>query len=307
MSNKIRNIDCLGLGIIPFDLLFSVSKYPEAGMKIDSNSFFMQGGGPIPNVCVGLSRLGFKTALIAAVGHDPFGKILLDELKKEKVATDWMIIKKKLSLLAAGWIEKKSGRRTMVLARELFIKPPDIKLSNLPYPKVIHLDGRDMPASLKLARWAKKNNIIVSFDIGSVRNDVSEIFPMVDHLVLADEYAFSFTKSKSASKAIKVLSRFCPGVIVITEGIKGSVGFDSIADKFYTQKAYKVKNIDTTGAGDCYHTGYLYGLLNNFPLEKRMLYGSAAAALKCTKAGARSGIPDKNQLERFIKSKPRTY
>jgi len=307
MSRKSQIIDCLGMGIMPLDLLFSVAKYPSAGLKINSDSFFMQGGGPVPNVCIGLSRMGFKTALIAPVGDDPFGKILLGELKKGKVKTDWIVKKKKLSLLASGWVEKKSGRRTMVLARELYIEPSDIKLSRLPNPKIIHLDGRDMPASLKLARWAKKKNIIISFDIGSVRNNVSEIFPLVDHLVVADNYAFHFTKTKSASKAIDKLSRICPGVIVITEGTKGSTGFDPIENKFYIQKAFRVRNVDTTGAGDCYHTGYLYGLLNNLNLEKRMLYGSAAAALKCTKAGARSGIPNEKQLQQFIKSKPRTY
>jgi sugar/nucleoside kinase (ribokinase family) len=276
-------------------------------MKIDADSFFMQGGGPVPNVCVGLSRMGFKTALIAAVGNDPFGEILLSELNRDNVKTDWVIIKKKLSLLAAGWIEKMSGRRTLVLARELFIKPADIKLSNLPNPKIIHLDGRDMPISLKLARWAKKKNITVSFDIGSVRNDVSEIFPYVDHLVVADEYAFSFTKTKTSRTAIKKLSKLCKGVIVVTEGIKGSTGFNPMENKFNTQKAFKVKNVDTTGAGDCYHTGYLYGLLKGYSLEKRMLFASAAAALKCTKAGARSGIPNEKQLLRFVNSKPRTY
>ena len=295
------------MGILPFDLLFNVAKYPKAGMKIDADSFIMQGGGPVPNVCVGLSRMGFKTSLIAGVGDDPFGKILLDELRHDNVNTDWMIMKKKLSLLAAGWIEKKNGRRTMVLAKELLIKPTDIKLDDLPVPKIIHLDGRDMPASLKLARWAKKKNVIVSFDIGSVRNDVSEIFPFVNHLVVADEYAFPFTKTKTVLSAVKKLSKLCSGVIVVTEGTKGSTGYDPIENKFYFQKAFKVKNIDTTGAGDCYHTGYLYGLLNNFPLKKQMLYGSAAAALKCTKAGARSGIPNEKQLLRFIKSKPRTY
>ena len=64
-SNKPDTIDCLGMGIIPYDLLFSIDRYPLPGMKIDACDFFMQGGGPVPNVAIGLSRLGFKTALIA--------------------------------------------------------------------------------------------------------------------------------------------------------------------------------------------------------------------------------------------------
>lgn len=304
---KKKAIDCLGMGILPFDLLFNINKMPKPGFKIDANSFLMQGGGPVPNVCVGLSRMGFKSSLMAAVGDDPFGKIMLNELKNDKVQTNLMIVKKKLSLLASGWIESDAGRRTMVLARELAIRPTDIKLPELPLPKLIHLDGRDMPATLKLARWAKRLDVIVSFDIGSVRNDVSAVFPYVDQLVVADEYAFPFTKTRSVKSAIKKLSQLCPGTIVITEGIKGSTGFDPAENNFNFQKAFRVKNIDTTGAGDCYHTGYLYGLLKGYDLQHRMQLGSAAAALKCTKAGARSGIPTERELLRFLKSKPRTY
>ena len=290
------------MGIIPFDLLFTVAKYPSVGIKIDAESFLMQGGGPIPNVAVGMARLGFKSALIAPVGNDPFGKVLLDELEKDNVDISYMIVKKEATALASGWIEK-SGSRTMVLSREIIVEPNDINLEQLPIPKILHLDGRDMPATLKLAKWAKENEIIVSFDIGSVRNDVSEVFPYVDHLVVADEFAFPFTKTKQAKEAIKILSEFCSGTIVVTEGIKGSTGKEASLNEFIHQKAFQVENIDTTGAGDCYHSGYLYALLHGKSLSERMLFGSAAAALKCQKAGARSGIPTEKELLTFLNNK----
>ncbi len=299
-------IDLLGMGIIPFDLLFTVKKYPMVGIKVDAESFLMQGGGPVPNVTVGMARLGLKSALIAPIGNDPFGEVLLTELRKEKVDTSFIIKKNKPTALASGFIEK-SGSRTMVLSREISVTPNDIKLAMLPIPKILHLDGRDMPATMKLARWAKRNKVIVSFDIGSVRNDVSEVFPYVDHLVVADEYAFPFTKTKNVKKAIDKLSQFCKGTIVITEGIKGSTGKEFENDMFVNQKAHKVKNVDTTGAGDCYHSGYLFALLNGKTLAERMQYGSAAAALKCTKAGARSGIPNKKELLAFLNSKKNRY
>lgn len=298
------------MGIIPYDLLFNVDKYPGPGMKINANGFFMQGGGPVPNVVIGLARLGFKSALIAVVGDDPFGKISIEEIKNEGVDHRFIIVKKQPSALATGWIEDGSGQRTMVLSREIFVKPGDIKTSAYPIPRVLHLDGRDMPATLKLARWAKRKGVVVSFDIGSMRNDVSEVFPYVDHLVVADSYAFPFTRTKTARSAIRKLARLCPGTIVVTEGIKGSTGVERLPDKegrFIFQPAYRVKNVDTTGAGDCYHTGYLYGLLEGCDIAQRMKLGSAAAALKCTKPGARSGIPTKPELRRFMKNNPRTY
>jgi sulfofructose kinase len=198
----------------------------------------------------------------------------------------------------------------MVLSREIFVKPRDINTTAYPVPRVIHLDGRDMPATLKLARWAKRVGAVVSFDIGSMRNDVSAVFGYVDHLVVADSYAFPFTGTKTARRAIDKLAGLCPGTIVVTEGIKGSTGLERLPDKkgrFIFQPAYRVKNVDTTGAGDCYHTGYLYGLLKGRGLAERMKFGSAAAALKCGKPGARSGIPTEAELRRFMKSNAKTY
>ncbi len=73
-----KTVDCLGLGIMPLDLLFSVGSFPAPGSKIDGSGLFMQGGGPVPNVLIGLSRLGYSSVLITAVGDDVFGRIGLE-------------------------------------------------------------------------------------------------------------------------------------------------------------------------------------------------------------------------------------
>ncbi len=274
-------------------------------MKIDAESLTMHGGGPVPNVTVGLARLGFKTVLISVVGDDPFGKIGIEQLEKENVDCSFIVIKKQLSAIATGWIEKESGQRTMVLSREIFVKPEDLKLSKYPIPKIIHLDGRDLEATLKLARWGKKVGAIISFDIGSIRNDVSSVFKYVDHLVVADSYALSFTKTRSVKQAIKKLTAYCRGTIIVTEGINGSLGYEN--NQFFTQPAYRVKSVDATGAGDAYHSGYLYGLLQNKSIQERMMLGSVVAAIKCMKAGARAGLPTKRQLGSFLNKIPKCY
>lgn len=298
---KHNKIHCLGLGIAPYDILFRVKKYPEAEMKIDALNLFMQGGGPVPSVLIGLSRLGYKTSLIAAFGNDLFGKEGIAELKKEGVKTNLVVTKNKPSAIASGWVEDKTGRRTLVLSREAFVLSSDVVMSRLPNPTIIHLDGRDMPATMKLAKWGKKNGAIISFDIGSVRNDVSPVFKYVDHLVVADSYAFAFTKTKETKKAILKLKKLCPNTVVITEGPKGSTGMEKNDDKFIFQKAFKVKTADTTGAGDAFHTGYLFGLLNSMGLPQRLKLGSAVAAMKCRFHGARRGLPTRKELIAFMK------
>jgi len=298
-------LDCLGMGIIPLDLLFGVKKFPEAGQKIDGTWLTIQGGGPVPNVMIGLSRLGYKSSLIAVIGDDIFGRLTLSEMKKEEVDSSHIVVKRKTSAVAAGFVEENTGRRTLVLERQVFVEPKDIKLKNLEVPRVIHLDGRDIKSTIKLARWGKKVGALVSFDIGSMRNDVSTVFEYVDHLVVADGYAFGYTKTTNAKAAIKKLRQYCPGTIVVTEGINGSTGYEN--GRYYQQPAYEVKSVDTTGAGDAFHTGYLFGLLKGKDLQERLRLGAAVAAIKCTQAGSRAGLPNPKQLNKFFKERPKKY
>jgi sugar/nucleoside kinase (ribokinase family) len=293
------------MGIVPMDFLYTVRSLPRAGEKINAVDRCIQGGGPVPNALVGLSRLGMSTAIIAAVGNDLFGRMTTDELESEGVDCRLVLRKHRPSAAAVGLIERETGRRTIALHRSIFIRPSDLRLSRLPMPRVLHLDGRDLEASLKLARWARRKGVIVSFDIGSVRNDVSALLPLVDHLVVADGFAFPFVRSRTARGAIRKLSRLCPGSIVVTEGLKGATGCER--GRFVHQPAYRIKAVDTTGAGDSFHAGYLYGLLQEFDMAARLKLGAAVAALKCAQPGARTGAPTRNRLTLFLKGKPRTY
>jgi sugar/nucleoside kinase (ribokinase family) len=302
---KSGKIDCLGLGIIPLDILFTIPAYPASGQKVDASSVIVQGGGPVPNTMVGMTRLGHKTAVIAAVGNDWAGQVSIEELKGELVDTRHMIIKKAKSAMASGFIESGSGQRTIALYRKITVLPRDLQTVDYPAPRVIHLDGRDLDACVKLAKWGRKVGSVISFDVGSMRNNVSPIFPLVDHLVVADAFAMPFTRTKNARSAILYLAKHCPGEIVVTEGIKGSLGWDR--EQFHFQPAFKVKNVDTTGAGDSFHAGYLHGLLRGWPMPERLRFGAATAALKCTKPGARTGAPRLAEVTRFLKGRPAVY
>ncbi len=297
-------IDCLGLGIIPLDFLVQIPRFPERGGKVDADSLCVQGGGPIPNTMVGLRRLGLKTTVIAVVGDDMAGQISIEELRREKIDTRHVIVKKQPSATAYGFIEPE-GRRTIALHRKIGISARDLKLDTYPIPRLVHLDGRDLEATLKLARWAKRVGALVSFDIGSVRNDITPVLPLIDHLVVADAWAFPYCGTRAVKTALRELHTITGGTVVVTEGIKGATAFEG--GRFVHHPAYKVNAVDTTGAGDAFHVGYIYALLQGKDLSTRLKIGSAVAALKCTRPGARGGMPTRSALSRFLKGKPKTY
>ena len=121
------------MGIAPADVLLQISEYPKPGSKIDSVDITMQGGGPIPTAMVTLSRLGMKTAMIAAVGDDTFGDFVKAELDKDGVEIKMIIVKKQPTAIAFGWIERGSGRRTIALNLKTAIKPNDIDFEPFPF------------------------------------------------------------------------------------------------------------------------------------------------------------------------------
>lgn len=298
-------IDCLGLGIMPLDILLEIPSFPEFGGKRNASDMIIQGGGPVPNTMIGLARLGLTTAVIAAVGDDFVGRESRSELRKEKVDDRFLVTKRGRSDLAAGCVEQGSGRRTIVLHRKIHVTPRDLRTGDYPIPRLVHLDGRDVPACVKLARWGRKVGAIVAFDIGSMRNEVAPLLPLVDQLIVADAFALPYTKSRTATAAVKKLARLCPGTVIVTEGTRGQTALEN--GRLVTGRAFKAKVVDTTGAGDAFHTGYFYGLLKSWPLERRMEFGAAVAALKCGSMGARTGLPRLRTVHEFLRKKPDRY
>lgn len=293
------------MGIAPLDFFVSHNRYPHEGEKIDgvSGSHLIAGGGPVPNTLCGFARLGGTASVIAAFGDDQWAQIARSDLDRFGVDHNLSINRKGIpTALAFAWINIKTGDRTIILDRNprLDLKPSDLKLHHLPKTKLIHLDGRNIPACLKLARWGKQNGAQVMLDVGSVRNRVDDLFPFLDFLVCAEEYACHYHRTKSVKKASAGFRKLGIPEVVVTSGIRGSYGIDSGGDDHF-QPAFKVKAVDGTGAGDAYHAGYLWGILKGKSLAEKMKFGSAVAALKCRKPGARAGLPTLRETELFLK------
>jgi sugar/nucleoside kinase (ribokinase family) len=297
-------IDLLGMGIAPVDIFMSMDGYPSHGVKVNTvpGSRHLAGGGPVPNSLCTFTKLGGSASVISSFGDDHWGRFACEELDKFGVKHDLCVIRKKCpSALASAWININNGERTIALDMhpQLYIKSRDIMLSKLPRPKLIQVDGRHVEANLKLARWGKKIGARVMLDVGSVRNRVDDLFPHIDLLVCADEYACHYFKTRSIIKAARSFRTLGISEVVVTSGTDGSFGIDTDGNQA-RQKAYKVKAVDVTGAGDVYHGAYLFGIFKGWELARKMKFASAAAALKCRKPGARLGIPSLRQTIRFM-------
>lgn len=306
LSKKIE-FDCLGFGVCPIDYLCVLKSYPELDDKIEANDSDVQGGGPVPTAMVTLSKLGKIATFVGRVGDDFEGEFVRKELEKEGVNTDYLIIDPQIITPKAFiWVDEKTGKRTVVLDQpELkMTKPSELHSLDKIKIKYLHLDARDIDINIYLAKWAKKMRAEVVLDMGSLRGDFERLLPLIDYLVVSRRFALGYTRLTDPLKACKKLLKQGFKAVVVTLGQKGAVG--GIGDTVFRVPGYKVKVIDTTGAGDVFHGAFIYGLLEDWGMEKTIRFSNAVSALKCTKLGGRAGIPSLKNVRSFQKSHPQT-
>jgi ribokinase len=306
-SSKKIEFDCLGFGVCPIDYLCILKSYPQLDDKIEASESDVQGGGPVPTAMVTLSRLGKKAIFVGRAGNDPEGEFVKNQLEKEDVNTDFMIIDSQMKTPKAFiWVDKKTGKRTVVLNQPELksTKPSELMFLDEVKIKFLHLDARDIDINVYLAKWAKKTGAEVILDMGSLRGDFQKLLPMIDYLVVSKRFAYGYTELNDPVKACRKLLTQDFKAVVITLGQKGAVAGEK--NTVFQVPGYKVNVVDTTGAGDVFHGAFIYGLCEKWALEKIIPFSNACAALKCTKLGGRAGIPTLEEVKNFIKTHSKT-
>jgi len=297
------NYDCLGFGICAADYLCLVPRYPALDEKTEAVEFSRQGGGPVATALVTLARLGCNTSFISLVGDDADGKFIIAEFKREGVDTTGIIIDKSIATNQAFiWIDRPTGKKSIVLNNRNHrqIAPSEIIRDHIGSVEYLLLDGRDTDACFDLIRWAKSRGAKIVLDAGSPRNSMNELLNSVDYPVVSQTFCQQFFMTDDYEQAIAVLLNRGAKAAVVTCGKQGCYGGD--ASGLYFQKAFAVEVIDTTGAGDVFHGAFIFGLLNRWQLPEILKFASAAAAIKCTRLGGRSGIPDLATVNKFLES-----
>jgi ribokinase len=175
--------------------------------------------------------------------------------------------------------------------------PPDF-LDNAGF---LLLDGLMQDVSVFAARQARKEGIPVMLDAGRVREGMLELARMSDYVVGSEEFARELGWNDDPGSFFQEVGRLGFGITTITLGGRGSV--TSAGDEIISCPAFPIEIVDSTGAGDVFHGGYLYGLLQKWPLKDAIRFASALAAMKCRKLGGRAGIPRLSEVQQFLQER----
>ena len=303
-SNK--PFDAVGFGLNAVDHLIVVPEYPAFDTKIRLLEHKQSAGGQTATAMVALRRLGLKTAYAGRFGSDAEGEFGLKTLQDDDVNVDFAeIVQGARSQVAFITVDARSGERTIVWDRDdrLAYKPEEAPVEFGSMGKVLHLDAHDPRACVRVAETARNAGTIVSADIDNVYEGLFELLPLIDILIGSKEFPERVTGVADEREAlVELKNRYGCAVVGMTIGAAGAVVYCD--GSFIESGGFEAPGgcRDTTGAGDAFRGGVLYGFITGEDIETSLKLGNAVAAMKCSALGARTALPTLTELEGFLKS-----
>jgi ribokinase len=287
-------VDAIGFGALNVDKVYLVSEIPKAEEESFVIDFKIYAGGSSANTISALARLGLKTGFIGKVGKDSEGEFLIRDFESFGVDTSNVIVSEGRTGVAMVFVDRE-GRRAILLDPALndTIKFDEIDLNYVKDFRLLHLSSFVCKVSWESfesqKRLAKVFKGIVSFDPGSVyaKFGLDKIKPLIKqtNVFMPNEIEIELLTGLDYREGAEFFLKWCD-VVVVKRGEKGC--YVASDEGCYEVPAYKVKVVDTTGAGDAFNAGFLYGLLKGKNLEDCARIGNYLASLCIQHVGART-------------------
>ncbi|MBN2014898.1 MAG: carbohydrate kinase family protein [Candidatus Altiarchaeota archaeon] len=295
-------MDVIGFGALNLDRLYRVKDLAKEGEHQEILDFEELPGGSAANTIAGLARLGLRTGFIGALGDDPEGRIMLEDFKDYGVNTRGISILKGRTGFIIGFVDSR-GERTLYPypgANSML----EFKEELLEYAKntgYLHLssfvDDRQFGLQKKIVNLLpKKVEISLSPGILYSRKGLSPMLPILKRssIVFLNESEIRVMTGEDYRNGSKTLIEKGVKRVAVTLGDKGCYLRDQ--DGEHKVKAAGVRVVDTTGAGDAFSAGFIYGLISGKSTHESGILGNRMAARCIQKLGARTGLPTKQEL-----------
>jgi sulfofructose kinase len=286
-----KSFDVVGFGANSVDHLCVVPRYPAFDSKTEILRYEKLAGGQVATAMAFLSHMGLRVKYVGKVGGDDLGQFSWQSLRSAAIDINAVVVERSARNQSAFIIiDQTSGERTILWQRDpvLDFRKPEFQRESICAGRILHTDGCDFKAALHAADLCQQDGIPVCIDLDAVVPDCRSLIDKIDFLIVSSNFPSEFTGIADPVESFLELRNCINGFLVVTVGNRGAIA--AVGDHCLVFPALEVKPIDTTGAGDLFHGGFIYGLLQNWPLKKIMAFANAAAGLSCAHMGARAGI-----------------
>ena len=293
-------VDLVGVGLNATDTVIPVTDFPVRGSKVEFRNSSVLPGGQVATTVVACQTWGLQTRYVGKLGEDDAATIHRRAFAAAGVETRILTVPGGSSAQSIILVDN-GGERTVLGRRDdrLLIHPEDLDRDWITSARCLHVDGYDTAAATLAATWARAAGVPVVADLDELYPGVEDLLRQVDYLIASRDFPCRLMNESNLEKALfKMQARFGSTLAAATLGEQGVLAWDGHG--FLHTPAFKVPVVDTTGAGDIFHAGFIFGLLEAWPLERRLEFACAAAALNCRSVGARGGIEPLTTIEALV-------
>jgi len=302
MAPKFPAVDVVGIGENAIDTLIRVPHFPafNSSTRIHSTQILL--GGQVATAMIACQRWGLRTRYFGKVGADDAGRIQQEALADAGVEAHIEVVFDCNSQTAYILVDDATGERTILFERDerLSHRPDDLPREEVIGGKVLLVDGHAASTHAVAAGWARAAGVPVVADVDNLYPGHEDLLASVDYLVGSRDLAQRLTGHATHVDALPAAAeKFGNRLVAATLGSEGVLAFERASRRFSYTPACKIDPVDTTGAGDLFHAGFVFGLAQGWPLSRILDFSCAAAALNCLALGARGGIRSLEETERF--------
>lgn len=300
-------MDVVGLGASSVDYVNVLPAAPQAvgaNAKLRISSHFVSCGGQVANTMAACSAFGLRARFLGPMGNDANGRRLRDELAARGVDVSAALVHEADNQFAVILVDERNGERIVLWDRDprLLLGAGELDPALFGGARVLHVDDVDEDGSIAAARLAVARGMTVTSDLDRVTERTPVLVESVTVPIFAEHVPPALTGEADVEHALRKLRRPHHTLLCVTLGTDGAVAL--VGDRLVRSPAFEVNAVDTTGAGDVFRAGLIYGTLAGWPIEESLRFANAAAAASCTRLGAMSGVPSLGEVQALIERQP---
>lgn len=295
-----HKVDVVGVGLNATDTLIQLREFPVRGAKQEYTDEQVQCGGQVASAMMACQRWGLRTRYVGKLGDDAAAQMHEQAFARAGVQTRLVKLAGAPSPRSLILVDE-GGERTVLGRRDerVTLQPEELCREWVEGARALLVDGHDTAAATLAAQWARAAGMAVVADVDEVYPGVDDLLRCVDYLIVSRDLPQRLTGEGTLHGALRAMrARYGGCLAAATLGSDGVLAWDGRA--FHHARAYRVPVVDTTGAGDVFHAGFLFALLQGWPLAEQLDFACAAAALNCTATGARGGIGPVEQVHSLM-------
>ncbi len=297
---KASKVDLVGVGLNATDTVIPLSTYPTRGSKTEYSAVSTLPGGQVATTVVACQHWGMRTRYVGKLGDDLAATLHREAFTHAGVETRVITVPGGASAQSLILVDAE-GERTVLCRRDerLTLRPTELDRDWIVNARALHVDGFDTEAAITATTWARAAGVPVIADLDELYPNVEDLLANVDYLIVSRDFPTRLMREPDLENALRQMHRrYGNRLAAATLGQDGVLAWDG--NQLLHTPAYCVPVLDTTGAGDIFHAGFIYSLLQDWPLERQLDFACAAAALNCTAVGARGGIQSLDEIETLM-------